>query len=121
MRFYTGQHRYYCGIDLHARQMYVCIVNQEGAILVHRNIETDPTGFREWIAPYQDDLAVAVSSFTADRGFAWHVWPHQSAVELRVDAADALAQHGADRVFLGRQRAHRYQIHHSLWRQLAGE
>ena len=24
MRFYTNQHRYYCGIDLHARSMYVC-------------------------------------------------------------------------------------------------
>jgi hypothetical protein len=22
MRFYTNQHRYYCGIDLHARTMY---------------------------------------------------------------------------------------------------
>lgn len=67
----------------------------------------------------QDTLSP--SRFAAGRGFAWHGWPHQSAVELRVDAADALAQHGADRVFLGRQRAHRYQIHHSLWRQLAGE
>jgi hypothetical protein len=26
MRFYTGQHQYYCGIDLHARTMYVCIL-----------------------------------------------------------------------------------------------
>ena len=60
MQFYNGQHRYYCGIDLHARQMYVCIVNREGAILVHRNIKTDPTGFLEVIAPYRDDLAVAV-------------------------------------------------------------
>jgi hypothetical protein len=25
MRFYKGQHKYYCGIDLHARKMYVCI------------------------------------------------------------------------------------------------
>ena len=25
MRFYTKQHRYYCGIDLHARSMDVCI------------------------------------------------------------------------------------------------
>lgn len=67
MQFYTGQHRYYCGIDLHARQMYVCIVNQEGAILVHRNIKTDPTGFLELIAPYRDDLAVAVECI-----FTWY-------------------------------------------------
>ena len=25
MRFYKQQHNYYCGIDLHARKMYVCI------------------------------------------------------------------------------------------------
>ncbi len=32
MRFYTQQHGYYCGIDLHARTMYVCITpaGQEG-------------------------------------------------------------------------------------------
>jgi hypothetical protein len=30
MRFYTTQHPFYCGIDLHARTMYVCILNQAG-------------------------------------------------------------------------------------------
>jgi len=24
MRFYTGQHQHYCGVDLHARTMYLC-------------------------------------------------------------------------------------------------
>jgi hypothetical protein len=37
MRFYTGQHRYYCGIDLHARRMYICILDAEGQVRVHRN------------------------------------------------------------------------------------
>ena len=39
MRFYARQHQFYCGVDLHARSMYVCIVNQEGDILTHRNME----------------------------------------------------------------------------------
>jgi len=30
MRFYTKQHQHFCGIDLHARTMYVCILNQVG-------------------------------------------------------------------------------------------
>jgi hypothetical protein len=30
MRFYTRQHVHYCGIDLHARSLYVCILDQEG-------------------------------------------------------------------------------------------
>jgi hypothetical protein len=32
MRFYQGQHRSYCGIDLHARSMYLCILDQAGAV-----------------------------------------------------------------------------------------
>ena len=35
MRFYTKRHRYYCGIDLHARSMYVCILDPQGKILLH--------------------------------------------------------------------------------------
>ena len=33
MRFYTGQHRYYCGIDLHVRMMYLCVLDQAGNVL----------------------------------------------------------------------------------------
>jgi hypothetical protein len=29
MRFYNGQHRYYCGVDLHTKRMYLCILDQE--------------------------------------------------------------------------------------------
>jgi hypothetical protein len=25
MRFYNQQHRFYCGVDLHARTMYLCV------------------------------------------------------------------------------------------------
>jgi len=34
MNFYTQQHKYYCGIDLHAKSMYLCIINQEGDIVM---------------------------------------------------------------------------------------
>ena len=37
MRFYTQQHQFYCGIDLHARTMSLCILSQDGAGLWHRN------------------------------------------------------------------------------------
>ena len=42
MRFYTQQHRHYCGIDLHARIMYVCILDQTGKTLVHKKLACDP-------------------------------------------------------------------------------
>ncbi len=51
MRFYNTQHQFYCGIDLHARAMYVCLLNQSGEILVHRHLQTTPETFLNVIAP----------------------------------------------------------------------
>ena len=34
MRFYQQQHPFYCGIDLHARTMHVCILDQAGQTVV---------------------------------------------------------------------------------------
>ncbi len=45
MNFYTQQHRNYCCIDLHARKMYVCIIDQKGKVRGHENIQTDPERF----------------------------------------------------------------------------
>lgn len=51
MRFYTQQHQYHCGIDLHARSMYVCILDQSGEILLHRNMRANPEAFLKAVAP----------------------------------------------------------------------
>jgi transposase len=67
MRFYTGQHAYYCGIDLHARTMYVCIINNEGEVVVHKTLRTDPSAFLELIAPYRPDVVVGVECI-----FTWY-------------------------------------------------
>ena len=42
MRFYTGQHRFYCGIDLHVRTMYVCVLDAAGEVLLHQNLRRSP-------------------------------------------------------------------------------
>jgi hypothetical protein len=52
MNFYTKQHKYYCGIDLHAKTMYLCILNQEGTIVLHRDIRTDPEVFLKTVETY---------------------------------------------------------------------
>ncbi len=52
MRFYTKMHKFYCGIDLHARSMYLCILDQEGNTLVHRNMPTHGDRFLKIIIPY---------------------------------------------------------------------
>ena len=51
MNFYTGQHKHYCGIDLHAQAMYVCILDQHGTKLVHKNLPTTREAFLRLIAP----------------------------------------------------------------------
>jgi Transposase/Transposase IS116/IS110/IS902 family len=67
MRFYTEQQKFYCGIDWHARTMYVCILNQDGEILVHRNMKAGPETFLKTIAPYREHLVVCVEGL-----FTWY-------------------------------------------------
>ena len=67
MRFYTQQHQFYCGIDLHARTMYLCVLNQDGEIVLHRNMQAGPEPFLKAVAPYREDLVVCVECiFTWD-------------------------------------------------------
>jgi hypothetical protein len=60
MRFSTQPHHFYCGIDLHARTMYVCLLNRGGEIVVHRNMKASPDALLKVIAPYREDVVVAV-------------------------------------------------------------
>lgn len=67
MRFYNTPHQFYCGIDLHARSMYVGIVGHDGELLVHRNMKAAPEPFLKAIAPYREGLVVAVECI-----FTWY-------------------------------------------------
>jgi transposase len=67
MRFYTQQHKHYCGIDLHAKAMYVCILDQHGTKLVHKNLPTTPEAFLRIVAPYREELVVGVECM-----FTWY-------------------------------------------------
>lgn len=67
MRFYTHTHKHYCGIDLHARTMYVCILNQAGEVLVHRNLKTQCEVLLETLEPYREDLVIGVECI-----FTWY-------------------------------------------------
>jgi transposase len=67
MRFYNRPHQFYCGIDLHVKTMYVCILDAAGQVLVHRNVPSTPTAFLEVVAPYRTDLVVAVECM-----FTWY-------------------------------------------------
>ena len=78
MRFYNQQHQYDCGIDLHARKMYVCIVDLKGKTHVHKNIQTDPELFRDLIFPYIDDIVIGVECV-----FCWY-WVADLCAENKV-------------------------------------
>ena len=40
--------------------MYVCILNQDGEILLHRPMKASPEPFLKAIAPYREEMVVAV-------------------------------------------------------------
>ena len=67
MRFSTNQHPFYCGIDLHARTMYVCILSQDGEVVLHRNMPARPDALLKAIAPYRDGIVIAVACI-----FTWY-------------------------------------------------
>ena len=53
MRFYPTQHQFYCGIDLHTRSMFLCIMNHSGKVLFHRNYRAEPDALLSAITPYR--------------------------------------------------------------------
>jgi transposase len=79
MNFYKhqNQHRFYCGVDLHARSMYLCILDRDGQFVLHREYVAERRVFLEAIGPFRNDLVVA-----AECMFAWY-W-----------LADLCAEHG---------------------------
>ena len=59
MNYYTSTTRYHCGIDLHSRQMYVCVMDSQGNKLLHMNIKNnDFAFFLKKVAPWRHDLTV---------------------------------------------------------------
>jgi len=67
MRFYNRQHTYYCGIDLHVKTMYVCILAGGGQVRVHRNVASTPAALLAIVAPYRTAPVVA-----AECMFTWY-------------------------------------------------
>jgi transposase len=79
MRFYTRQHRFYCGIDLHARTMHVCILDQDGNVVFDQNLACRPEAFLRAVAPFRDGLVVGVECL-----FAWY-WLADLCREQHID------------------------------------
>jgi len=68
MKYYTSTTEFNCGIDLHARQMYVCVMDRQGKKLVHTNIKNnDFSFFLKLIQPYRHDLTICCECM-----FGWY-------------------------------------------------
>ena len=68
MRLYSRTHDVSCGIDLHARTMYLCVLDRAGQTLLHRNLPTRPEALLDAIAPFRSaDLVVGCECL-----FAWY-------------------------------------------------
>ena len=67
LKYYTKQHQYTCGIDLHAKILYVCILDSSGNILVHRKCKANPETLLKLIEPYLEDLLIGVECM-----FTWY-------------------------------------------------
>ncbi len=65
MRLYSGSHQFSCGVDLHARSMYVCVLDRAGEAVLHRNLPCRPEALLEAVAPFRaatSSSAVSASS-----------------------------------------------------------
>jgi len=60
MKYYTKQHKYTCGIDLHAKILYVCVLDSNGNIVVHKKCKANPEALLQLIQPYLEDLLIGV-------------------------------------------------------------
>ncbi len=67
MRFYRKKHAFTCGVDLHIRTMFLCILDQAGAPILHKNMPSTPAAFLKAARPFREDLAVGVECI-----FTWY-------------------------------------------------
>ena len=79
MNFYNNLHPYYCGIDLHARVLYVCIIDQDGQICVHQEISDSPDKLKSILEPYLGNIVVGVECM-----HCWY-WVSDFCEDLGVD------------------------------------
>src|SRR5262249_372663 len=67
MRCYSNLDRFYAGIDLHARTMYVRVLDHKGKTVFEQALPADPKTIRAAIRPFRKDLVVGCECM-----FAWY-------------------------------------------------
>jgi transposase len=67
MRVYKTQHPYYCGVDLHARSLYLHILDDKGATRLEQDIPASPSALLTALQPYRPGVVVGCECM-----FAWY-------------------------------------------------
>jgi transposase len=67
MRFYNQSHRFYCGIDLHARTLSLHVLDADGQTRLALTLAASPATFLQAVEPFRDGLVVACECM-----FAWY-------------------------------------------------
>ena len=62
MRFAKVESKYYCGIDLHSRSMYISVMDKEGEVLFQRNMPNKIDIFKKYVERFRPEMAVGVES-----------------------------------------------------------
>src|SRR5262245_14476280 len=78
MRFYTTQHRFYAGIDLHARSLHLCVLDASGTVVLDKSLPCDFGTLLQAVAPFRDGIVIGVEcmfgwDWLADRCAEEHI------------------------------------------------
>jgi transposase len=75
---YNQQHRFYPGVDLHARTLPLHVLDAAGQTVLAKTIAASPDAFLAAVAPFRDGLAVACECM-----FAWY-WLADLCLEQKI-------------------------------------
>jgi len=67
MQFYIERHRHTCGVDMHGRNLYLCVLDPDRRIVLHRRVDCDEKKLLRALAPYRKDLVIGVECM-----FKWY-------------------------------------------------
>jgi hypothetical protein len=67
MRLYNQQHRFYAGVDLHARSMFTHVLDHAGRTVFDKDLPASPDTFLDSVRPFRPGLVVGCECM-----FAWY-------------------------------------------------
>ena len=60
-------HKYYCGIDLHMKTLYACVIDNKNNILAGKNMRCSPVFLEKFLKKEEKDIIVGVECT-----FSWY-------------------------------------------------